>query len=828
MSSNLASLVASLTAETSQWNSNLDKALKKFTDFHDSVASTMLEIGEVIGVGFAVDKIVDFSSEILNSAASLQRLSQETGAAVEDLAALQGAAKITGIDDLGNSLGRLAKAQGQVAQGNKQTTGAFAAIGISAAQVASLKPDELLLRVADAFQKYADGAGKSAVAQDIFGRGGQANIPLLDQGAAAIENLTNQVKALGGATSDEFAKGASAFEGDLARMKIAVEGVGESVLSQLLPSLDGAVQGFTTFIAETNDIKDDFSIVGTAIKGVAAGLLTIGYSAATVAADITNLFEGAGKEIGGYAAAIATLVKDGPTAAKKVLQDAHADIQALDDKYRSDQLKRETAFSDALGKIFDDEANKRKAVAAGPATNAPQVVLPNTEAIDELQKAIADLQKKASALDLSGGLKPSEVEAAQAALQFGKLHDAVAAAGAQGQVLAQQFLQAAAALDQAQGAAQAKKLTDQITAQITTFGQGTIAQQEFALKTGDLGKAFDSMRDHGVAARTELDNLYVELGKKVDAPAIAQLSAQLQTLQGNSAAAAAQLFDLQHAALASNVKAEGNDTAVKQLQDLKDATIAQAAFNDQQQKAATINTTLQAQLADIAARQATGAETDVQAAADQDAARQTAVAGLQAIQTNLNSIAQSSGLPTLLNQATQSAAGIKTLQSQTDQLATTLRTDFVNDASNAFADFIDGTKSAHDAFKSFMDDIFQQISQLVAKNLFQSLFSTSGSSGSGLGSIFADASKFLFGGAKAGGGPVTAGVPYLVGEEGPEPFIPNVSGTIIPNGKVNWGGGTSQRLTQNIYVQGQVTKRSARQLQLQSARQQRIAQSRLG
>lgn len=35
---------------------------------------------------------------------------------------------------------------------------------------------------------------------------------------------------------------------------------------------------------------------------------------------------------------------------------------------------------------------------------------------------------------------------------------------------------------------------------------------------------------------------------------------------------------------------------------------------------------------------------------------------------------------------------------------------------------------------------------------------------------------------RAGGGPVSAGSPYIVGEQGPEMFVPNGNGTIIPNG----------------------------------------------
>jgi lambda family phage tail tape measure protein len=49
------------------------------------------------------------------------------------------------------------------------------------------------------------------------------------------------------------------------------------------------------------------------------------------------------------------------------------------------------------------------------------------------------------------------------------------------------------------------------------------------------------------------------------------------------------------------------------------------------------------------------------------------------------------------------------------------------------------------------------------------------------GSVSSGASSGLFTlPARASGGPVVAGQPYLVGEEGPEPFIPNTSGTILP------------------------------------------------
>jgi hypothetical protein len=58
---------------------------------------------------------------------------------------------------------------------------------------------------------------------------------------------------------------------------------------------------------------------------------------------------------------------------------------------------------------------------------------------------------------------------------------------------------------------------------------------------------------------------------------------------------------------------------------------------------------------------------------------------------------------------------------------------------------------------------------------------------SGIGSVF--------GGGRAQGGSVTGGTPYLVGERGAELFVPQSSGSIVPNSSL--GGGTTINLTVN-------------------------------
>lgn len=50
---------------------------------------------------------------------------------------------------------------------------------------------------------------------------------------------------------------------------------------------------------------------------------------------------------------------------------------------------------------------------------------------------------------------------------------------------------------------------------------------------------------------------------------------------------------------------------------------------------------------------------------------------------------------------------------------------------------------------------------------------------------------------RAEGGPVTGGSPYIVGEQGPELFVPRYSGSIVPNNALGGGGGQTINMTFN-------------------------------
>jgi phage-related minor tail protein len=66
-----------------------------------------------------------------------------------------------------------------------------------------------------------------------------------------------------------------------------------------------------------------------------------------------------------------------------------------------------------------------------------------------------------------------------------------------------------------------------------------------------------------------------------------------------------------------------------------------------------------------------------------------------------------------------------------------------------------------------------------------------GGSATGSGNIF---SAIMGVPGRASGGPVMGNTPYMVGEKGPELFVPSSSGNIVPNGQL---GGTNVSYTIN-------------------------------
>jgi len=147
----------------------------------------------------------------------------------------------------------------------------------------------------------------------------------------------------------------------------------------------------------------------------------------------------------------------------------------------------------------------------------------------------------------------------------------------------------------------------------------------------------------------------------------------------------------------------------------------------------------------------------------------------------------------------------------------------VDNLFNSISNVVAGTMTAKEAFASFLTSIADMLADTAKKMIAQyiaigiaRMFAGMGGSGGGgnaataLGSnpnVAAYSSPGIeginigtFGGARSNGGPVSGGQMYMVGERGPELFVPGRSGTIVPNDKM--GGGGEVNVVVNVDAKG--------------------------
>lgn len=120
----------------------------------------------------------------------------------------------------------------------------------------------------------------------------------------------------------------------------------------------------------------------------------------------------------------------------------------------------------------------------------------------------------------------------------------------------------------------------------------------------------------------------------------------------------------------------------------------------------------------------------------------------------------------------------------------------VNDISNSvesgLMSIVERTKTVEEAFRDMAADIIRQLYRvLVVQQMVGSFNAAEPEKSSGLAGFLGGMFK-----PRAKGGPVTAGQPYLVGERGPELFVPSSNGGVVANDKM--GGGVT--VVQNLNI----------------------------
>jgi hypothetical protein len=219
---------------------------KTFEEINSSFDS-LKHAAESFLVGFGVERAIEGMAEltmkVVDSEVEFGKLAQKTGTTVESLSGLGYAAKLSEVpmDTLAKGLERLSKAMVGL-EDSPQAKGAGAALaklGISVKDATGqLKgSDQVFLEIADRFAHMKDGAEKTGLAMQIFGKSGAELIPVLNRGRDGLSELKAEAEKLGITLNDQTIAKAEEFRESLTKLELSAQAVEREFVDGMMPGL---------------------------------------------------------------------------------------------------------------------------------------------------------------------------------------------------------------------------------------------------------------------------------------------------------------------------------------------------------------------------------------------------------------------------------------------------------------------------------------------------------------------------------------------------------------------------------------------------------------
>jgi hypothetical protein len=187
----------------------------------------------------------------------------------------------------GVGMTKLSKQMQKAGTDSKTYAKTFKELGVSQDTVAGGDINSVIMQSADAFAKMTNPAQRAAKAQELFGKQGQALMPLLMGGSKGIREQLDLAKKYGATMSGKSVQGVKDMVAKQREMKLANEGLKVQIGQALLPAVLAVTMAFSKLINVLQPLLRNTPILLGLI-----GLLTVAfvtYQAAMVASTLAAL-----------------------------------------------------------------------------------------------------------------------------------------------------------------------------------------------------------------------------------------------------------------------------------------------------------------------------------------------------------------------------------------------------------------------------------------------------------------------------------------------------------------------------------------------------------
>ena len=770
----LASLVVSLEANVARFESDLNKAefmAKKAMDTIGNVSETAMKTvkGAVMAMAaaYTFDAFADGIKGAIESAGELDQMGKKTGATVEALSGLKSAAKLSGtsLEEVGGGLQKLSKAMFEAAGGSQKQSDLFKSLGVEVTDSSGKLRDsgEVMLDLAKKLDSMDSSTQAVATAQMLLGKRGAQLLPFM-QDLADIGELNAKV-------TSEMAAEADLYEKNLVRLEGRKKSLYNTIASALLPVMldfTDALLDSGSMTERLNDtakqLKQDNVIETWAREGLRAVAAFIdifdacvrivriaGNAIAATGADIVSVLafmDGIGAEM---------ISEKSLDPVKRRFATLTSDLKNHAESFNEDMVKIWTAplFLTKLDEQFAQrDAGLKKPVESAKRSFAipdqrPDKTSPFDSYLDSLNvEAIKDKLGKYEAMIEKGRLL---------AVKEGRLGD---------------MAKVTATVSSIQSIDEGKR--------IDAFAHSLdVANQQYEFQNTLIGL---NARDQALATEGRKNFLAVEQqiwdAEKNGSKLSSEAQQRLRTEATKSTATLVQAVNDRFDAQQKFDETKRINAFTHSLEQANEQYIFQTdliGMNAQAQEIANLKRknflAVEQQIWD-AEQSGTKLTADTQQRLRDEAVKSTAVM-VKAIEARWEAERSwETGVTKALNNYIDT---VTNAAAQSERLFTNA----FKGMEDALVSFVQTGKLD---FKSLANSIIADLIRIQIQNSIMKPLAQA-TSGMSLSGMFSSAGNFLSGLFKADGGPVAGGQPYIVGEQGPEWFVPNGAGSIIPNGK---------------------------------------------
>lgn len=227
----------------------------------------------VASVTAATTAITQLVRNSINMADEMGKLAQRAQAPVEAFSALNYAAKLA-----------------DVSAGDLQVSYRFLAQWMRENGQGGLDLNEVFLEQADRIAGLTSGTDKLRVAQEVFGRGGQQMLTLLDQGGDAIRAQMQEAKELGIVIGPQMAADAAEFNDGFTRIRAIMEGVGLQLANVLLPEFRELQTNLINATKASGAQSDALNLLTGGYQFLAKQFATLNFTVTQATAGIAAFF----------------------------------------------------------------------------------------------------------------------------------------------------------------------------------------------------------------------------------------------------------------------------------------------------------------------------------------------------------------------------------------------------------------------------------------------------------------------------------------------------------------------------------------------------------